>query len=134
MQSDEQEIRQLVDTWMTASKTGDVETVLSLMSDDVVFLQPGQLPMRKVDFAAAAQAQSGQEAPRIEGTSEIQEIQVVGEWAFMWTKLTVTVTPPGGSPSITRAGHTLSILKKEKGKWVLARDANLLSPVSKPET
>jgi len=134
MQSDEQEIRQLVSTWMAASKTGDVETVLSLMSDDVVFLQPGQLPMRKVDFAAAARSQSGQEAPRIEGTSEIQEIQVVGEWAFMWTKLTVTVTPPGGSPSITRAGHTLSILKKEKGKWVLARDANLLSPVSKPET
>ena len=60
MQSDEQEIRQLVATWMAASKTGDVETVLSLMSDDVVFLQPGQPPMRKVDFAAAARAQSGQ--------------------------------------------------------------------------
>ena len=60
MQSDEQEIRQLVATWMAASKTGDVETVLSLMSDDVVFLQPGQLPMRKVDFAAAARSQSGQ--------------------------------------------------------------------------
>ena|SRR5438309_4986648 len=133
MQSDEQEIRQLVDTWMTASKTGDVETVLSLMAEDVVFLQPGQPAMRKVDFAAAARAQPGQEAPRIEGTSEVQEIKVLGEWAFMWTKLTVTVTPPGGSQSITRAGHTLSILKKEKGKWVLARDANLLSPVSKAE-
>jgi len=133
MQSDEQEIRQLVATWMAASKTGDVETVLSLMAEDVVFLQPGQPPMRKVDFAAAARAQPGQEAPRIEDTSEVQEIKVLGEWAFMWTKLTVTVTPPGGSQSITRAGDTLSILKKEKGKWVLARDANLLSPVSKAE-
>jgi len=114
MQSDEQEIRQLVDTWMAASKTGDVETVLSLMAEDVVFLQPGQPPMRKVDFAAAARAQPGQEAPRIEGTSEVQEIKVLGEWAFMWTKLTVTVTPPGGSQSITRAGHTLSISRKKK--------------------
>jgi hypothetical protein len=44
----------------------------------------------------------------------------------MWTKLTVVVTPPGGQP-ITRSGHTLTILKKQNGKWLLARDANLLS-------
>ena len=42
MTNDEQEIRQLVSTWMAATKTGDVETVLSLMADDVVFLMPGQ--------------------------------------------------------------------------------------------
>jgi uncharacterized protein (TIGR02246 family) len=60
------------------------------------------------------------------GTSEIQEIKVLGDWAFMWTKLTVVVTPPGGAQPMTRAGHTLSILKKQNGKWVLARDANML--------
>jgi hypothetical protein len=48
----------------------------------------------------------------------------------MWTKLTVIVTPPGGAQSMTRAGHTLSILTKQGGKWVLARDANMLAPVS----
>jgi hypothetical protein len=35
-----------------------------------------------------------------------------------------------GAPLMTRAGHTLSILKKHNGKWVLARDANMLSPGS----
>lgn len=30
---------------------------------------------------------------------------------------------------MTRAGHTLSILRKQGGKWVLVRDANLLAPV-----
>ncbi len=129
MQDDEQEIRQLVSTWMAASKAGDIEKVLSLMSDDVVFLVPGQPVMRKADFAEAARAQSGQDAPQFDGTSEIQEIKILGDWAFMWTKLTVVVTPPGGAHPITRAGHTLSILKKENGKWVLARDANLLAPV-----
>lgn len=133
MESDEREIRQLVSTWIEASQAGDVETVLSLMSDDVVFLVPGRPVMRKADFAAASRAQSGQAAPRIEGTSEIQEVRVLGDWAFMWTKLTVVVTPPDGSPVMTRAGHTLSVLKKENGKWVLARDANLLAPVAKPE-
>lgn len=129
MQSDEQEIRQLVSTWMTASKAGDIETVLSLMADDVVFLVPGQPVMRKADFAVAARAQSNQEAPQFDGRSEIQEIKILGDWAFMWTKLTVVVTPPDGAQSMTRAGHTLSILKKQSGKWVLARDANILTPV-----
>lgn len=132
MPTDEQEIRQLVSTWMTATQAGDVETVLSLMADDVVFLVPGHPPMRKADFAAAARAQSGPGGPKIDGHSEIQEVRVVGDWAFMWTRLTVVVTPPGGAPPVTRAGHTLSILKKQNGKWVLARDANLLAPV--PET
>ena len=131
MPTDEQQIRQLVATWMAATKAGDTETVLSLMADDVVFLIAGQPPMiGKSAFAAAVQAQSNQQPPQFDGTSEIQEIQVLGDWAFMWTKLTVIVTPPGGGPSMKRAGHTLTILKKQDGKWVLARDANMLSPVS----
>ena len=131
MQSDEQEIRQLVATWIAATKAGDIETVLTLMGEDVVFLMPGRPPMiGKAAFAAAAGAQSGQERPQFDGTSEIQEIKVVGEWAFMWAKLSGVVTPPGGAPSMARAGHTLSILNKQNGKWVLARDANMLSPVS----
>lgn len=96
MQSDEQEIRHLVATWMAATKAGDIETVLSLMADDVVFLRPGHPPMTgKAAFAAAAGAQSGQGPPKFDGTSEIQEIKVLGEWAFMWAKLSVVVTPPG---------------------------------------
>jgi uncharacterized protein (TIGR02246 family) len=128
--SDEQQIRDLVSIWMAATKAGDVEKVLSLMSDDVVFLLPGQPVMRKAGFAAAARAQAGKDAPSFEGTSEIQEITVLGDWAFMWTKLSVVVTAPGGGSSVTRAGHTLSVLKKQNGKWVLARDANMLTQVA----
>src|SRR6266850_189646 len=107
MSSDEQEIRNLVATWMAATKAGDIETVLSLMAEDVVFLLPGQPPMiGRAAFAAAAQAQSGQEPPQFDGTSEIQEIRVCGDWAYLWTRLTVVVTPPGRAQSITRARHT----------------------------
>lgn len=129
MKNDEQEIRQLVSTWLAASKAGDVETVLSLMSDDVIFLTPGQPVMRKADFAAAhAQAGGdGQETPQFDGSSEIQEIRILGDWAFMWTKLTVVITPPKGSSPMRQTGHTLSILRKEGGKWLLARDANMLA-------
>jgi uncharacterized protein (TIGR02246 family) len=129
MSSDEQEIRQLISTWMEATKAGDIDTVLSLMTDDVVFLVPGQPPMDKAAFAAAARSQAGGEAPRFEGSSEIQEIQVMGDWAWMWTRLTVVATPPGRAPVMKRAGHTLSVLRKQDGRWRLARDANMLAPV-----
>jgi uncharacterized protein (TIGR02246 family) len=114
---------------MAASKAGDVDTVLSLMTDDVVFLMPGRPVMHKADFAAASKAKAGATAPQIEGTSEIQEIKVLGEWAFLWSELTVVVTPPGGAKPMKRAGHTLTIFHKQNGKWALARDANMLVPV-----
>ena len=82
----------------------------------------------KSTFAAAAQAQAKQGPIQFDGSSEIQEIKVLGDWAFMWAKLTVVATPPGGAAPLTRAGHTLSILKKQNGRWVLARDANMLAP------
>lgn len=129
MPTDEEQIRSLVETWLTASRAGDVDTVLSLMTDDVIFLVPGRPPMGKPEFASISRSQNGQTGPKIDGTSEIQEITVAGDWAFMVNKLSVVATPPDGSPAIERAGHTLTILKKENGKWLLARDANLLAPV-----
>jgi uncharacterized protein (TIGR02246 family) len=128
MQADEAQIRQLVETWMTATRDGDVDTVLDLMTDDAVFLVPGRPPMRKADYANAAKAQAAHAAPKFDGTSEIQELQVLGDWAYMWTKLRVVATPPDGSQATVRSGHTLTILRKEQGRWRLARDANLLAP------
>jgi uncharacterized protein (TIGR02246 family) len=130
-QTDEQQIRQLVSTWIDATKRGDTATILSLMTDDVIFLIPGHSPMiGKSAFAAASQAQSQNGPPKFEGNSEIQEIQILGDWAYIWTKLSVSITPPGVPAPIHRAGHTLSILKKQNGHWLLHRDANLLAPVA----
>ena len=129
MTSDEQQIRDLAATWMAATRSGDVDTVLGLMTDDVVFLVPGRPPMRKAEFAAAARAQAGGSASTIDGQSDIQEVQVSGDWAFMWSRLEVRVTPPGGL-EMKRAGHTLTVLRKVQGRWLLARDANLLGAAS----
>jgi uncharacterized protein (TIGR02246 family) len=128
MGSDEQQIRDLIAKWMNATKTGDVDTVLSLMTDDVVFLVVGQPPFGKQKFAELLKAPPGAPRPQIDGRSEIQEIQVFDDWAFMWTRLNVEMTPPGGQ-TMKRSGHTLSVLRKSAGHWRLARDANLLTTV-----
>lgn len=123
---DEAEIRALVTTWMRATREGEVDTVLGLRTDDLVFLVPGREPMRKADFAAAARAQAAGTAPTFDGQSDIQEIQICGEWAFLRSHLRVTMTPPGGGPRMRREGHTLTVLRKMEGRWLLAREANLL--------
>ena len=51
MTEDERAIRNLVDTWMFATQKGDIETVLNLIADDVVFMVPGQKPFGKETFA-----------------------------------------------------------------------------------
>jgi uncharacterized protein (TIGR02246 family) len=127
--NDEQEIRNLVQAWMAATQAGDTATVLGLMTDDVVFLVPGQAPFGKSAFGKASTAQA-ESAVEFDGSGEILEIQVLGDWAYMRTKLQDTVTVPGGARPMVRAGHTLTILRKEAGKWKIARDANLLAPVA----
>jgi uncharacterized protein (TIGR02246 family) len=127
MNGDEAQIRELVVKWMDATRAGEPDRILELMTEDVVFLMPGREPMRKAEFAAGARAQAGGKAPKFDGRSEIQEVQVCGDWAFMWTKLSVVATPPDGGAQTKRAGHTLTVLRKENGKWRVARDANLLA-------
>jgi uncharacterized protein (TIGR02246 family) len=125
MNKDETEIRQLVASWISASEKGDAKTVLSLMSDDVLFLLPGRAPMTKQEFA---DTQQGMQGISMRGSSEVQEVSVSGDLAYCWTKLSVAVTPPGQS-TIRRAGNVLSVLRRESGRWVIFRDANMLTLV-----
>jgi uncharacterized protein (TIGR02246 family) len=125
MPDDERAIRDLIDTWMAASRAGDTQTVLGLMTDDVVFMVPGREPFGRPEFAAMSQ---GMKDVRVEGSSEIRELRVLGDWAYLRSYLQISVTPPGGN-SVKRAGYTLTILRKQPdGRWLLARDANLLTP------
>ena len=124
MTEDEKAIRDVVATWLDASKRGDTATVLSLMTDDVVFLVPGQKPFGKEAFAAASNAQSGMQ---VEGQSTIEELTVLGDWAHLRTHLSISVTMPGRD-AVRRSGYTLTIMRRgADGKWRLARDANLLT-------
>ena len=123
MTDDERAIRNVVETWLAASKAGDLPTVLSLMTDDVLFLTPGQAPFGKEAFAAMS---NGMKDVQVDGTSDIQEVQVFGDIAYLRNALRIVITMPGGKV-VRRSGQTLTILRKEAdGKWRLVRDANLV--------
>lgn len=125
---DQRAIRAVVQKWLAATKRGDQRAVLDLMTDDAVFLVAGQSPMGKGAFASA-DLPPPEARPTFDGMSDIKEIYVEGSLGYMWSHLTVTVTPPGGGDAIKRSGHTLTIFRKIGGRWLLARDANLLVKV-----
>ena len=121
---DERAIRDFVSAWMKASETRDTETVLSLMSDDVIFMVPGREPFGKDVFRAGSEAMKN---VRLTGTSDIQEIKIFGDWAFIRNYIEITIMPPD-SEAMRRKGYTLSILRRQPdGSWVLWRDANLVA-------
>ena len=125
MTDDERAIRELVETWMACSKAGDLSAVLDLMTDDVVFMTPGGKPFGKEAFAAASKNTKN---VAIEGRSEIQELCIFGDWAYMRNYIDMTATPLSSGAPVRRSGYTLTILRKEAdGKWRLARDANLMA-------
>jgi ketosteroid isomerase-like protein len=65
--------------------------------------------------SAIATGQTGIQQFHIESISKIQEINLFGEWAYLWTKLSVVVIPKKGGAPIKRADYTLSVLQKQAG-------------------
>jgi uncharacterized protein (TIGR02246 family) len=128
MNADEQAIRFFIETWLEATAAGDVPKVLELMDDDVVFIGPDRPPMRGREvFDAASKAIEGK--MRVEGTADIQEIRVFGDWAYCWNELKVTLHPINGGAATHLSGPALSVLrKKPDGNWVIFRDANMVAP------
>ncbi len=125
MSADEEAIRDLVDAWMIAPKAGDRGAVLSLMADDIVFTVPGREPFGKKEFAQNSKVMAG---IKFEGTAEIVEIRILGDWAWLRNRIKATIALPSGE-TLRQTGYTLSILAKDaEGKWLLKRDANCLAP------
>lgn len=126
MTEDEQAIRQVIATWMRASQSGDIATVLTLMTNDVVFMVPGQEPFGREVFEATAN-QLGAAGFQIDGINDVVELQIQGDWAFSRNRINLSITPAAGEP-VQRAGYTLTLFRKEgDGRWRVARDANLLT-------
>jgi uncharacterized protein (TIGR02246 family) len=130
---DERAIRDVHSTWIDAVNAGDLVRLLSLMADDVVFLNPGQVPIGRDGFSPGFSAAHQQ--ARIRCISELEDIVVVGEVAYTRSRDSLSVTPRVGGETMQLAGHRLTVYRKQPdGRWLLARDAHTLSPVAKPRS
>jgi uncharacterized protein (TIGR02246 family) len=130
MESDEQAIREAHAIWIEAVNAGDLVRLLTLMADDVVFLNPGQEPVGRDEFPPGFSAAHQQ--ARINCVSELEDVTVVGEVAYTLSRDSLSVTPRAGGETMRLAGHRITVYRRQPdGRWLLARDAHTLSPVAK---
>jgi uncharacterized protein (TIGR02246 family) len=129
--SDEQAIRDVMARWREHAAKGDVETLLSMLTDDVVFLTPGNAPFGRKEFEAGFRQVSSRAA--IATHQDVKEVRVSGDLGYARSHLRVTVTPKDGSRAVVTEGDVLSVFRKDGGSWRIARDANLMPQAGRPD-
>ncbi len=129
MESDERAIREAHATWIDSVNADDLARLLGLMTDDVVFLNPGRAPFGRDGFPAVFS--SAHQEFRLRCISELEEVVVVGDLAYTLCRDSLSVAPRAGGEATALAGHRITIYRKQPdGRWLLARDAHTLSPVA----
>jgi uncharacterized protein (TIGR02246 family) len=124
-EDDARQIRQLVDSWIAASKAHDLPALMDMMTDDVVFMTPGRPPFGKAEFAADSERMKG---AAIDARADVQEIEVFGPWAYVRNHIQAELTFTGQAPR-RMSGYAMTVLRKDAdGRWRIARDANLVMP------
>jgi len=124
-ESEERQIRRLIDSWIAASNARDVPALMDMLTDDVIFMTPGRAPFGKAEFAADVERMKG---VAIDARAEVQEIEVFGARAYIRNHIQVELTSPGQTPK-RLSGYALSVLRKDPdGRWRIALDANLVMP------
>ena len=128
-----QEIRSAMDAWRRLTAREDLDGLLALTTDDVVFLTPGNPPIGRKEFAEGFRQVSAK--ARIESRQGIRDTRVSGDLAYAWSEVTVVLTPKDGTGKPwENSGHVLTVFRRSaSGEWLLARDANLMTGAGKPE-
>ena len=124
---DLQAIEKLGEAWVAAVNASDVNGIVALVTDDVIFLPPNMMAVRgKKSVISMYQSFFSEYRVRHRGATE--EIQVAGDWAFAWGTDYLTLIPVLGGPSIKVSGRVMSIMRRQPdGSWKFARAINNMS-------
>ena len=75
------------------------------MADGVIFMVPGREPFGKDVFRAASEAMKN---ARLTGSSDVREVNVLDDWAYIRNYIEITVTSPEGGRCVERGKHSQS--------------------------
>ncbi|WP_426168711.1 Imm10 family immunity protein [Pseudoduganella sp. R-31] len=128
MAAEENAIRAVHAKWVEAANAADLSSLLAIMTEDVVFLNPGEAPIGREGFSAKFTA--AHQEFRIACGSELKELVVADDFAYTRSADHLSVTPRAGGNATLLAGQRMTIYRKlPDGQWHLSRDAHTLSPV-----
>ncbi len=125
-------IQQLGRDWVEAVRHGDIDRLLNLVTDDVVFM-----PHNAPSIVGRGAVEQGYRAVfaafEVDQTIAPDEIQVGRDWAFIRGTDVIEMKPRAGGAPIVAKARGVSILRRvEGGSWKFARGiTNVTSPPPK---
>jgi uncharacterized protein (TIGR02246 family) len=130
--SDTERVRMVMDRWLRLTSEQDVDGILALTADDVVFLTPGNEPIGKEQFAAGMRDVMAK--ARIESVQEVKEVRTSADVAYAWSHLSVDLIAKDGGGKVHNEGYALTVFRRSAGgEWLVARDANLVLGAGNPD-
>jgi uncharacterized protein (TIGR02246 family) len=107
-----------------AAKVNDVETLVSLWTEDGVLLQPRSEPVTGIAAIRQLLEQQKQQSAAIQTLSYLenwQERRVLGDDAYEWGDMSITAKMPDGK-EMTQTVYAIRILRRQPdGSWKVAR-------------
>ena len=125
LENDLRAIQALNQRHIEAALSSDIETVMSLWSDDFTVIPPVG-PIVRGGRANAEIVQKGREQIHafepLEHVEDFEEIKVVGDYAFEWGTYRGTSRPRAGGDPVSSGGKLLRILQRHPdGSWKMYR-------------
>jgi len=123
--SDMEAINKLHQRDVEASKAMDVESLVSLWTDDIVSIpQNGDAVVGKEANrnSLLKLKQASGDIDIVEYDLSFKEVKVIGDWAYEWGTFSGTVRPKDGGETSKSSGKLFRVLKREAdGSWKVAR-------------
>lgn len=121
-------INQVRQAWLDALDRGALDELVSMVTEDVVFLPAnsppvvGREPLRELYATLLSRF-------RIQQDVTVSETLVHGLVAYEWGHQTFTMSPHRGGPPVSVHGYGMAIYRRgNDGEWRLARAISNLAP------
>jgi uncharacterized protein (TIGR02246 family) len=110
------------DAHVAALNAGDARAWAALFTEDGVQMPP-DLPANIGRAAIESWSKGFLDMFGVEFALSVEEVQVLGEWAFERGTYTIGLHPKSGGPSMQDAGKYITIYQRRSGDgWRMARD------------
>ena len=100
-----------------ALSAGDLDTMMAVYADGVVMLPPNE-PARVGTAAVRSMWESVLETFAVDVSVDVEEVEVLGEWAFERGTFNMRLTPKSGGAPVDDTGKYLDVLRRQAdGSW-----------------
>jgi uncharacterized protein (TIGR02246 family) len=114
-------IKRLAEDWHAGWLVGDADVLLALYADDPALMPQNQPPVIGKD-AIRPLYEAVFEEFEVVGAGEMLEVEACGEWGYLWSTYTLTVTPKAGGDPLEDSGNSIFIVRRQPdGSWKIAR-------------